>query len=39
MYVYYRKTNESDFTKSVIEIGFNWVHGMFDTFTVNRPIM
>ena len=39
MYVYYRKTNELYFTKSVIEISLNWVHGTFDTFTVNRPIM
>lgn len=39
MYVYYRKTNESDFTKSMTETGLNWVHGTVYTFTVNRPIM
>ena len=38
MYVHYRKTDESDFATPVNEIGLNWIHGTFDTFTLNRPI-
>jgi len=39
MYLFHRKTNESDFTKSVIEIGLNWVRGIFGTFALNKPMM